>query len=88
MKIPTTFEMGGTTWTVKQVPKLDDCGITYRDDAVILLRKELPKQSKEQTFLHELFHVMKFTMGHLNDHDEKEVELMAHLLHQFMKTAK
>ena len=88
MKIPKTFEMGGTTWKVEEVSHLDDCGITYRDEALIRLRKELPKQSKEQTFYHELFHVMKFTVGNLGDHDEKEVEAMAHMLHQFLKTAK
>lgn len=88
MKIPKTFSMGGTTWKVEEVSRLDCCGITYRDEAVISLRKELPQQAKEQTFYHELFHVIKFTMGNLDAHDEKEVEAMAHMLHQFLKTAK
>ena len=87
MKIPKTFSLGGSKWKVEEVVKLDNCGITLRDECSILLRKELPLQTKEQTFCHELIHALKFTMGD-QEHSEKEVEAMGHLLHQFFKTVK
>ena len=87
MKIPKTFLLGGSKWTVEEVSKLDNCGLTLRDECSILIRKELPIQVREQTFCHELIHAIKYAMGD-QDHNEKEVEAMGHLLHQFFKTVK
>ncbi len=88
MKIPTQFSLGGTVWTVKQVEHLGNCGETHRDEALILLKKEMKPQAKMQTFLHELLHAMKYAIGDNATHDEQEVDAMATMLHQFMRTAR
>lgn len=88
VKIPTTFQLAGVTWQVKQQPGFHLLGQCDRDNATILLRTELPKSAKEVAFLHELCHAVKFTMGDGGPHDEKEVDGFAYLLHQAMSSFK
>jgi hypothetical protein len=88
MKIPTQFELGGMTWTVKQVPHLSNLGECERDRVEIKLRQNVPRPVKESAFLHELVHAIKFTTGDGGPHDEKEVDAFANLLYQYMVTAR
>lgn len=85
MKIPSQFQLAGIVWTVEFVDGLDMLGLTERDKAKIKLRKGLPRQIAEATFCHELQHAFLFTMGvPEGDHDEKEIEKYAYLLHQYL----
>lgn len=63
---------------------MEDLGCTNPQTFTISLRKELTKQTKEQTFCHELVHAIKFTMGQ-TEHSEQEVDAFGYLLHQFLK---
>lgn len=88
MLVPKSFKLAGVTWSVKYVEDLGNLGETQRDKALIVIRKELPTQGREQVFLHELVHAIKFTTGDNGPHDEKEVDAFAYLLHQYMNTAR
>lgn len=88
MNIPTEFQLGGFTWKVKTVKRLKDkYGDCSLGKQVIRLRDGMPAQLMEQTFVHELVHAIKYTMGE-SDHDEVHTDAFAALLHQYMKTAK
>lgn len=93
MKIPKSFELAGAKWSVVQLPAVVDkesgvcLGLTHRDKLLIEIQEDLPQTIKETTFLHELCHSIKFTMGQ-QDHDEVEVDAFAQLLHQYLKTAR
>lgn len=86
MNIPKTFQLAGVSWTVEQVKGMEDLGLCERDKALIILRKDLPREQKELTFFHELFHAIKYTQGDGGPHDEKEIDSLAYMLHQFLKT--
>lgn len=88
--IPSSFELGGFTWTVVRVKRLKgkygDCDISK---CKIRILDTLPEQVKEQTFCHELQHAMEMAMGkHSDDHDEEDIDKRAVFLHQYLKTAK
>lgn len=87
MKIPASFNLAGSVWTVVQVPNLVELGRCILDDRVVQIRKNLPKQIKEQAFWHEAVHAILFTMGKTT-HDEEFVDGMAALLHQLIETSK
>jgi hypothetical protein len=87
MRIPKTFDLGGTQWTVTQVKDLDNLGVCQRDVHTILLRENVPKKIKEQTFCHELTHAIKFTLGE-DAHDEQKVDVFATFLHQYLNSAR
>jgi hypothetical protein len=87
MKIPKTFELAGAKWKVVQIEDFALLGQCLRDVRTIHLRKNTPTELKEQTFLHELIHAIKYTLGEEN-HDEQAVDVFAALLHQYMITAK
>lgn len=86
--IPQTFKLAGMTWTVVQVPGLDNLGDTDRDELKIQLREELKPNLKAQTFLHELLHAIWFTMGDEDGGNESTVEAFAQLLYQALSTMK
>lgn len=88
MKVPKQFQLAGAIWTVVEVANLTDSGLTHADDFRIELKKGMKKQLKEITFLHELVHAIKFTMGETSPHDEKEVDSFAQLLHQALTSMK
>jgi hypothetical protein len=95
MRIPKTFQLGGFTWKVEQVSGSQDSnptdwvGRTIQGSLTIQIRKEMPQELKEQTFFHELLHACFFAQGKTSDlHDEREIDSLATLLHQAMKTAK
>ena len=88
MRIPRQFQLGGTTWEVVQsVPIPNAMGACFTSDAQILIQKDLKKQSKEQTFCHEIVHAILFAMGKTT-HDEEFVDGFGTLLHQYLNSAK
>lgn len=84
--VPSSFKLAGMTWTVVQVPGLDNLGECERDDLLIKIREELTPKIKAQTFIHELLHAVWFTMGDEDGGDEKTVEGFAQLLYQALST--
>ena len=90
MKIPSTFQLAGVTWTVERNPHLINMGECHSQRGIIYLKPD-PNYSqpvKEQSYCHELVHAILFTMGDSGPHDEKFVDGFAALLHQYMNTAK
>jgi hypothetical protein len=83
MKLPTTFQLAGTTWKVV-VREMTEQGLCDFETATIYIRKSLAQQVKEAAFYHELMHAIKYTLGHALPHDETEVDSMGNMLHQFI----
>jgi hypothetical protein len=84
MKIPASFVLGGVTWRVEKLPLTDALGLCLYDKAVIRLDDSLPPDVMEQTFAHELNHALMYSMG-MRDHDERFVDGLATMLHQYFK---
>jgi len=88
--IPKTFKLFNTTWTVKQVHKIDNegsLGICDYNTATIRIRRNLKKDIKESTFYHELMHAILDTLNYDSlSSDEKFVDTMGQSLHQVLKT--
>ncbi len=87
-KPPKAFTLAGVNWRVVEVGGLDEMGRCGPVAATILLRKSLAPQIKMQTFCHELEHALRFSAGQFEGHDEKEVDALGNLLHQFLVTWK
>lgn len=93
MKIPKSFQLGGTTWSVEHTGHIPDAlGETHMARAKILLNDSggFCKDQREQTFCHELVHAILFAMGkgQTAPHDEEFVDVFGTFLHQYLKTAK
>jgi hypothetical protein len=90
MRIPKSYQLGGTKWTVEQAtPLMGAMGATFSMEAKVQLLSTMPKQIKEQTFCHELVHCILFSMGKPQaEHDEVFVDGFATMLHQYFLTAK
>ena len=90
MKIPSEFQLGGTTWTVTQVKSIPGAmGQCVMQEANIQILSTLPKQVKEQTLCHEVVHSILFAMGKQGEtHDEVFVDGFATFLHQYLNSAK
>lgn len=84
-KLPEKFMLGGSVWTVSVVPHMSEMGSCDPMDNRILIRKGMPEQATVQTFFHELVHAINFTLGK-QEHDERQIDAFAHLLHQYMVT--
>lgn len=86
MKIPKQFNLAGHLWKVEYMDAHDstDLGLTISDAQIIKLKKGLNKQTEGQTFIHELVHAIKFTMGFREEHNEQEVEAFSQLLYQYL----
>ena len=89
MKIPKKFQLGGTTWTVEYVTEEQEkeWGRCYFKESRIVLKNTLKGDALEATFLHELVHAMYYHQGK-NSHNEKDVDTLAHLLHQYLNQQK
>lgn len=85
VKVPAKFMLAGIQWRVVDVPHLQDLGNCERDEATINIRAGLSPQVRASTFFHELQHAILYTTG-LQEHSEKEVDLMGALYHQFELT--
>ncbi len=97
MKIPRRFKVFGQTINVEQVPNLLHTEGNYGEAnhrlGVIKIHcggdnAEIPRSSIEQTFLHEVVHVILSQMneGELCN-NEQFVDVFAALLHQALTTA-
>lgn len=84
MKIPKTFMLAGTRWTVEESTAISEMGHCSAETATIRLRKDLSPQVKAATFCHELQHAIRYTLGK-DEHDEVEVDAQGNLLHQFLE---
>ena len=85
MDIPRTFPLAGNTWTVRYKKKQElkgDYGACLEDKNEVWIQRGLKADKRTQTFIHELLHAIHYTMGQLDDHDEKGIEAMSQLLYQ------
>lgn len=81
MTIPKKVKVGGLTYEVEIVDKMDDdscVGKTYFQDSKIRIGKANP-DFMEQVFMHELIHTINGEIG------ETEVEFLAMSLYQVIK---
>lgn len=90
MKIPSEFQLGFRTWTVKHVGKRKWYGRTYPSECRIELSSLNENAEAElHTFVHELLHAVAVTMGWSKFNDnEMRIDAMAGLLIQAMTTTK
>lgn len=92
MNIPRRFKLFGSSWEVKQPNRVvidgEKCdGYCDASNSVILLRRNLRREIKEQTFCHELIHAILFSLEfNTLSNNEEFVELVAKALHQVMTT--
>lgn len=97
MKIPKQFKLFGQTITVEYTNKLvtdnDSVGhAVYRENKIILQKatEGIPraKEMIEQTFFHELFHLVFNFIGESELRDnEKLIDVISALFHQFICTS-
>ena len=95
MPLPTTFKLGGRTWTVLLVKELRNkrgksihgqCDI---DLAIIEIDEDLSGELLEHTFYHEVVHALCKTLGWAKlDDNESKVDALGNMLMQFMATKK
>lgn len=94
MKIPREFMLFGTTWKVEQpskviVDKESVLGSCDPDKAIIQIRRNLKKELKELTFIHESTHSILLTLGYEElGRDEVFVERLSKAIHQVINTVK
>lgn len=97
--IPKKFQIGGQTYTVtideKLCNELTAAGAYKTGSNQIILRRlidsttKYPKTQIEQTFLHELVHVILYAMNEMQlFENEKFVDIFATFLHQALSTQK
>lgn len=84
MRIPKTFMLAGTRWTVEFSDAISEMGHCNAETATIRIRSSLSDQVKAATFCHELGHAIRYTLGK-DEHDEVEVDAQGNLLHQFLE---
>lgn len=91
MKIPEKIKVGGITYQVKQVDKIDKSiigegftvGLWEPLDCNIYLVKNANEQAKERYFLHEVIHAL---FDHCNlKQSEDKVERLSSALYMFIK---
>lgn len=85
MKIPDKIRICGIDYDVI-IKKFNDeskYGRTYERTASIHLNSNLNIQVKEETFLHEIFHIINWVSE--VGLDEKQVSVMARILYQMLK---
>ncbi len=97
MNIPNTFELFGTTYNVvfdeHRCNKESAYGICdYEENTIYLTEsyntKVLPVESVENTFWHEVVHLIFKRVGLDDINDEKNVSVAGSALYQIVKTFK
>ena len=67
MKIPNKFRVMGLDWTVVYDAELEreeeKYGCTNHRTQVVTISSSIPQQLKEQVFMHELLHVLFWSIG-------------------------
>lgn len=80
MRIPKKFKIAGMTWTVKYDTAVThdegNFGSTHYASQTIYLDPTISKQKQEQTFLHELMHVVFWHFGLTRLFDDKQEEII------------
>lgn len=93
--IPTHFSICGINYEVRIVPagdwhqynpSGDADGMLITEKCLILIRGGLVRERTQQTWLHEVMHLLYDTIGHDLNSNEAHVDLMASLLHQVLTT--
>ncbi len=71
---------------VEHIPETTDTiGLFVAEEQKIYIKKNLPKEIKAQTLLHELVHAMFFQIGEYElGENEKLVQAFSSTLHQFI----
>ena len=92
--IPKEFNLCGITITTEVADGLVDehkvigCA-SYTTQSILIDTKAAPKETLEQSFVHELVHWILFIMNREElRNDEVFVDIFAHLMYQYMKTAR
>lgn len=89
--IPTSFRMGGHTWRVKMCKMTEAYGECDHDKHLIRIATEIDgkpttEDVRRQTFIHEVFHAVEYTLG--RETDEGLVSGFEQMTWQLLKTAK
>jgi len=98
--IPTTLRLAGVEWTVEIVDqarmkevcedyKAEVLGACTIHDSSIYVIEGLSKDMTYLTFLHELLHAIRATLGYEdNDDNHDEIDGYSSMFHQFLQTKK
>lgn len=88
MEIPKSVKISGIIYTVEEVEGMAEkqnlLGRVDLDKAMIFLEKDMSKERKEQTFIHEVTHCIYKEAGYENQ-DEDMINRVAIVLHQVLK---
>lgn len=92
MKIPATFQLVNTTWTVEKMSQeVAEAGNRHGDcdRTRTTIRIHVSSESnKEDTFCHELAHaLLYFTTKPKLSEDERFVQSLGEVLHQYLNSA-
>jgi hypothetical protein len=82
MKIPSMLKVGGIKYEVKMVDahEIDaECADTCYQNSVIRLIDSLPRDQKEEAFIHEIIHTLNCKI------EEDTVEFLAQGIYQVFK---
>ena len=95
MKIPKKLKVGGHTYTITfnktndEVRGKNNWGITNHELKTMYIDKEVPQSQKEETFIHELLHIVNHQTKlnyELSSHKEENiVKRMAESLYTILK---
>lgn len=94
MKIPKTFQLAGHTFEVvcsnELMNREGNLGeAQYNLNRIVVHTGGVPKSVAEQTFCHELFHMIFHVLGETEARsNEKLVDNLGTMLHQFLNTQK
>ena len=93
MRIPRSFQVMGLTYQVKLIPreswKIEDAWAYVDFDTRVISVMKRDKDATEQSFLHEVIHVVFSSLGHNKlSKDERLVDTCASVLHQILTSAK
>ena len=84
MKIPAKLKIGAIWWEIREVAsrELDSdevlCGDMSPEDQLIRINKNLSREMKELTLIHEVLHCIDLEMEH------NAVEMLANTIHQII----
>ena len=88
MKIPTSFECLGTTYSVTRKTLPQKYGHFDPKKCEIVIHKNLTDELAQLTFWHEFMHCALYTLSYKDLWDDEElVERLGQVTHQMLKTA-